>query len=211
MLCIFYQCTCNIRGAFKKFPDVKKEDKLSKFICLNLFKALSSIVYTLLHVLKPLLEHVCPLWLWYGFNVLQKCLHCKIKGIKPHPTELLLNEREDKEVAGGQIRTVRGMFHLLDPFHMQKFLSSSCPVCSSIVMMQEQAMMPCSWLSFSNCSKHKRQTFLYIPCSSHCALGNKQYCCHMASTRDKNSNHLLSNGATSNEFLRGSLSNGIHC
>ena len=100
------------------------------------------------------------------------------------------------------------MFQLMDLFRMQKFLRSSCPVCSSIVMMQEQVTMPWSWASSSNCSKHKRQTVPHISCTSHCVLGNKWYCCQMASARDKNSNHLLSNGETSHDFSRGSLSNG---
>jgi len=95
---------------------------------------------------------------------------------------------------------------LLNSFRIQKVLGGSCPVCSSIVMMQQQSAMPCSWVSCSDCSKNVRETLSAIPRTSHFVLGKKQYCCYMTCSTDKHSNHLFGNGATVKELMRGSLS-----
>ena len=98
------------------------------------------------------------------------------------------------------------MVQLLNSFCIQKVLGGSCPVCSSIVMMQQQSVMLCSWASFSDCSNKMRQTLSGIPSTSHYALSNMLYGCYMTCAMDKNSNHLLGNRVTAKEFLRGSLS-----
>ena len=179
--------------------------------CLYLFKLLPSIVYTLLYALKPLLEHARLFNLAYTLKVLQKCLYCKIRGVKSHPTKLWLNKREHKEVPRIQVRTVLWLFQLLDPFRLQKLLCSGWHVCRCMAVMQQQTTTPSSGASFGNCSKHTRQTVLHIPSSSDGALGNQWNGCQMTSARDENSNHLFGNCVTVEKFLGGLFPTGIHC